>query len=82
MISHIQKWGNSQGLRFTKDILKKVPLETGDSVEISAKNGLITIKPAAPTRQKYKLENLIAEMPANYKTQKEHWKNPSGKEAW
>ena len=34
MITKIKKWGNSQGLRLTKDILADAQLNVGDEVEV------------------------------------------------
>jgi antitoxin MazE len=44
MLTKIQKWGNSQGVRISKDILKKVLLKENDFVEIIPQDGYILIK--------------------------------------
>lgn len=82
MITKIQKWGNSQGLRFPKEILKKVHISIGDEVEISVKHDEIVIKPATQIRGKYKLKDLVAKIPAKYKPREEDWGKPAGKEIW
>ncbi len=82
MITKVQKWGNSQGLRFPKEILKKVHISIGDEVDISVKQGKIVIGSAAQIREKYKLEALIAKMPPKYKPQEEDWGKPTGREVW
>lgn len=82
MITKIQKWGNSQGLRFPKEILKKVHISIGDEVEISVKQDEIVIKPATQIRGKYKLKDLVAKIPAKYKPREEDWGKPAGKEIW
>ena len=38
MLAKIQKWGNSQGLRITKNLLADVQLGVGGEVDISVKN--------------------------------------------
>jgi len=82
MITKVQKWGNSQGLRFPKEILKKVHISIGDEVDISVKQGKIVIGSATQIREKYKLEDLIAKMPPEYKPQEEDWGKPTGREVW
>lgn len=82
MISRIQKWGNSQGLRFPREILRKVHVSIGDEVDISVKHGAIIIKSPTQIRGKYKLENLVAKIPSEYRPQEEDWGKPAGKEIW
>ena len=82
MLTRIQKWGNSQGLRFPKTILEEAHIGLGDDVEVSAKAGQITIKAAVKLRGRYKLERLVAEMPADYCTAEESFGGPVGKEEW
>jgi antitoxin MazE len=83
MRSKLQKWGNSQGLRFVKHILEKAHLSIGDPVEIIAQNGMITIKTMRKkTRGKYRLKDLIAQMPKEYRPKEEDWGSPVGKEVW
>jgi len=82
MITKVQKWGNSQGLRLPKEILKKAHISVGDEVDISVKQGKIVIEPATQVRGKYKLKELIAKMSSNYKPQEEDWGEPTGREVW
>lgn len=44
----IKKWGNSQGIRLSKEIISSAGLKENDSVEISVNNGVITIKKVNP----------------------------------
>lgn len=82
MITKIQKWGNSQGLRFSLDILRQAHISLGDNVDISVSKGEIVVKPVSPIRGKYRLKNLVAKIPAPYKATEEQWGNAVGKEAW
>jgi antitoxin MazE len=45
MLTKVQKWGNSQGLRFTKHILDEAQIEVGDEVEVLVQDGSIIVKP-------------------------------------
>ena len=82
MATKIQKWGNSQGLRLTKDLLQSARLEVGDEVEVSVKDGVLIIAPARKIRGRYKIEDLIANIPENHQPKEIDWGEPSGKEVW
>jgi antitoxin MazE len=82
MITRVQKWGNSQGLRFPKDILEKASISVGEDVEISVRNGEITVKPARRVRGRHQLKDLVSHMPRTYTVREERWGWPVGKETW
>jgi len=82
MLTKIQKWGNSQGLRFTKHILNEAQIEVGDEVEVSVQDGAIIVKPATRIKGKYNLKELVAQMPDDYRPHEEDWGTPVGKEVW
>ena len=82
MLTKVQKWGNSQGLRFTKHILNEAQIEVGDEVEVLVQDGSIIVKPAVKVRGKYDLKELVAKMPKKYKPEEEDWGEPVGNEAW
>ncbi|HIG56786.1 MAG TPA: transcriptional regulator/antitoxin, MazE [Candidatus Handelsmanbacteria bacterium] len=82
MLTKVQKWGNSQGLRFTKYILDEAQIEVGDEVEVLVQDGSIIVKPAAKVRGKYDLKELVAKMPKKYKPGEEDWGEPVGNEVW
>ena len=82
MHAKIQKWGNSQGVRLTKNLLADAQLGVGDEVEIDMKDGMLIIKPAKKIRSKHKLEDLVARNPENYQFEEVDWGEPAGKEAW
>lgn len=82
MITKIQKWGNSQGLRFPREIMEKASISIGEEVDISCKKGTIIVKPVLRARGRYRLKDLVAKMPLNYKPIEENWGTPKGKEEW
>jgi antitoxin MazE len=45
MTSQVSKWGNSQGIRMEKRILKSLGLCVGDTVEVSVRGDEIILKP-------------------------------------
>ncbi len=82
MITQIKEWGNSQGLRLNKQLLSEVALRVGDSVDVKARDGIITIAPTKSPRGKYKLEELVNKIPPNYKTVEMNWGESVGGEVW
>ena len=82
MLAKIQKWGNSQGLRFSKAILAEAHIEVGDEVEVSVQDGKIVIEPAHYVRGRYNIEALVAEMPADYDVEEVDWGTAVGQEEW
>ncbi len=82
MLAKIQKWGNSQGLRLSKNLLTDIQLEVGDEVDISVKSGMMIVKPAKMIRGKHNLKDLVARIPKNYRTGELDWGKPVGKEVW
>ena len=82
MLAKIQKWGNSQGLRLTKNLLADAQLEVGDEVDISVKDGIMIVTPAKRVRGRHNLKDLVAGIPENYQTDEIDWGEPVGKEVW
>ena len=82
MLSKIQKWGNSQGLRFTKALLQEAQINVGDEVSISVQKGRIIVEPATKVRGKYDLKELVSRIPQEYQAEELDWGEPVGKEEW
>jgi len=82
MRTKIQKWGNSQGLRFPKHVLEEAQIAVGDTVQVSVRDRRIMIESAAKIRGRYKLKDLVAKMPKKYEPREEGWGRPVGKEVW
>ena len=82
MITKVQKWGNSQGLRLSKELLSNVDLSVGDAVEVAARDGVLVITPARRVRGGHDLRQLVKDMPAGYKVEDLDWGPPAGHEVW
>ena len=82
MITRVQKWGNSQGLRLSKQMLDEAEISIGDQVDVALRDGLISIAPVKRLRGKYKLGDLVTRIPADYDTQEMQWGEPVGNEVW
>ena len=82
MLTKIQKWGNSQGLRFTKTLLEEAQINVGDEVQVSVQKGRIIVEPVTKVRGKYDLKALVSKMPKGYQTEELDWGPPVGREVW
>jgi antitoxin MazE len=82
MLTKVQKWGNSQGLRLSKELLSNVDLNVGDAVEVAARDGVLVITPARRVRGGHDLRQLVKDMPADYKAEEVDWGPPAGREVW
>ncbi len=82
MLVKVQKWGNSQGIRLSKEILSEANIMVGDALEVLTTKEQIVIKPIRKIRGKYNLKDLVSQIPSNYKIQEEDWGSPMGLEAW
>lgn len=82
MVTKVQKWGNSQGLRLAKRVLEDARLSVGDSVDVTTRDGVIVISPVRRARGKLSLQELVSRIPKSYKAQEVEWGRPAGKEAW
>ena len=81
MRATISSWGNSQGLRFPKDIMKELHLSIGDKMNILIENQKIVLEPIRKSREKYNIHDLVKQLPSNYKAYEE-FDNKTGLEEW
>jgi antitoxin MazE len=82
MLTKIQKWGNSQGLRLPKNLLADAQISIGDEVDVKVEEGIITVSALRRKRGRHNLKDLVAKIPKNYRTAEVSWGEPVGKEVW
>jgi antitoxin MazE len=82
MVTKIQKWGNSQGLRLAKQVLEDARISVGDEVDVTIRDGVIIIAPVRRVRGKRSLEELVSRIPKKYEITEIDWGKPVGREAW
>jgi antitoxin MazE len=82
MVTRVQKWGNSQGLRLAKHVIEEANIAVGDDVDVSVKDGMIIISPVRHIRDKYDLRELVSRLPGKENTAEIDWGRPVGKEVW
>ena len=81
MTATISKWGNSQGLRFPKGILKELNLSVGDKIKFLVQENKIVLEPVKKSRKKYSIDELVKQIPDDYKASEE-FNNRVGLEEW
>lgn len=80
MQTQVKEWGNSQGIRLPKDILKSAGIGVNDLLEVSVSNGVITL--VKPFRHKT-LEERAAAYDGKLMLDGEYdWGAPVGREEW
>jgi antitoxin MazE len=80
MVTRIQKWGNSQGLRLARQVLEDAQISVGDEVDVAVRDGVIVIAPARRIRGKQSLQELVSRIPKDYKPGEIYWGKPVGRE--
>lgn len=80
MVTKIQKWGNSLGLRIPKSFAKNVAIEEGSSVDISLEGDRLVIKPIRAAQ--YKLSDLLSLVTEENRHDEILVGDALGKEAW
>ena len=83
----IKKWGNSHGIRLSKELINRVGLKENDQVEISICNGIITIRKVKPKylNLKERLEAFYNEPIENIFVENDQYTvidAPVGEEIW
>jgi len=82
MRTKVQKWGNSQGVRLSKELLSNIEIEIGDPVDIAVQKGTLVVKPLRRIRGGHNLSALVQRIPDDYKEEEIDWGVPVGREAW
>ncbi|MDQ0166974.1 antitoxin MazE [Bacillus horti] len=74
---HIQKWGNSLGIRIPKALAMKVGLEEGSEIDLDVEDGHLVIKPKTK-----KLDELLSKITPDNLHSEVHTGEPQGRETW
>jgi antitoxin MazE len=82
MVTKVQKWGNSQGLRLAKRVLEDAHISIGDDVDVTIQDGRIIIAPIKRVRGKWSLQDLVSRIPKVHEAGEVDWGNPTGREVW
>lgn len=79
MITRIQKWGNSQGIRIPKSVIEAVHWDTDEQLIVTAKDDKIIIERA---ERRKNIKELFADFDGEYTPVDMEWGNPIGEEVW
>ena len=80
MVTKIQKWGNSLGLRIPKSLAMEAGVEEGATVDISVDAGRFVIRPIGKNR--YELAELLTEVREDNLHYEIATGGATGREAW
>lgn len=80
MVLTINKWGNSQGIRFPKDLLNKLHAKIGSSLNVEYRDGKVIIEPIEVPK-KYNIHELVADIKPEDR-EEANWGKAEGKEVW
>jgi antitoxin MazE len=80
MLTHIQKWGNSLGLRIPKSLAEDIHVEDGAAVDLRVEEGSLIIAPVGkPT---YTLESLVSKITPENRHELVDFGSARGREVW
>lgn len=80
MITKLQKWGNSLGLRIPKSFAAEAQVEAGSTVDISVEDGGLMVRPMR--RKKYVLSELLRRVRSQNIHDEIATGEPVGREVW
>jgi len=80
MQTQVREWGNSQGIRLSKEILKSAGIALNEVLDVSVSNGVITLE---KTFRHKTLEERAAEFDGKLILDGEYdWGESVGREVW
>jgi len=82
VITKVQKWGNSQGVRLSKQLLSEAHIDVGDAVDIEVRDGAIVLTPTRRVRGGHDLRALVRGIREDYEPEELDWGPPAGREVW
>jgi len=80
-IAALQKWGNSQGFRLPKQLLRELNWKVDDQLILSRQEDKLVIEPAHPRKRKT-IKELFEGYTGTYHPQEVDWGEPVGNELW
>lgn len=80
MLTRIQKWGNSLGLRIPKSFAEEAGVQAGSPVDISLDNGCLVVRTARS--RLYRLDDLLSGVKKDNLHEEIRTGDAAGREAW
>jgi antitoxin MazE len=79
MITKVQKWGNSLGVRIPRAVAEDAELQAGASVDLRFEDGRVVI---VPVKKKFTLKELASKITAKNRHTETDWGPAVGNEVW
>ena len=80
MQAQVKQWGNSQGIRLPKEVLKSAGISVNEVLDVTVSNGVITLE---KTMRHKTLEERALEYGGRLMLDGEYdWGEPVGREVW
>ncbi len=80
MQAQVKEWGNSQGIRLPKEILRSAGIAINEVLDVTVSNGVITLVKSFSHKT---LEERAAEFDGKLMIDGEYdWGEPVGREVW
>ena len=81
MILTINQWGNSQGIRIPKELLKRLHAKVGSTLNADFKNGKVVIEKIDQPKE-YNIHDLVKQIKKDYINENIDWGKTEGNEIW
>ena len=80
MQAQVKQWGNSQGIRLPKEVLKSAGISVNEILDVTVSNGVITLE---KTMRHKTLEERALQYGGRLMLDGEYdWGEPVGREVW
>jgi len=80
MLTKVQKWGNSLGVRIPRSFAAEAEVEAGSTVDISVRNGDLVVRPVR--RRRYALSPMLEQVTDENLHEEVITGAPVGREVW
>ena len=80
MVTKLQKWGNSLGLRLPKKLAEDLEMATGTEVDITVVKGKLVLTPIKA--KKFRLDDLLSKVTKENLHTEFDFGTPRGRETW
>lgn len=77
----IQKWGNSQGIRISRELLAALKWRVDEQISLTVENNKLIIEPVSPP-EKISLKDVFDGYSGNYEPFEVNWGERVGNEVW
>ena len=82
MKATVKKWGNSHGVMLSKPLLEHLGVSGGDELCIKMEKNRLILEPAENIRGRYRLEDLLSQIPEDHTPEEITWGGPQGDEVF